>query len=112
MAQQTWLFIRTSDDRLYYGRFWEYTNNSAGDVDTITIVLTERYARVSVRECLALGRSPLTHLSGSFVMKWSQIVDVNVASPDLMRAIRRQYAMRLRAHRARHDAASSPPIAS
>jgi hypothetical protein len=99
MAKETWLFVRTKDDRLYYGRLLEYINNGAGDIDSITLTSVQRYARKTVAECLASGRCPLSRLSGSFVMKWSEVADVNVASPDVMVAIRRQYAVALRAYR-------------
>lgn len=99
IVRETWLFVRTKDDRLYYGLLTEYINNSAGDIDSITLIHVQRYARKTVAECLAAGRCPLTRLSGSFVMKWSEIADVNIASPAVMTAIRRKYAMRLRKFR-------------
>jgi hypothetical protein len=98
---ETWIFVRTKDDRLYYGLMWEFTKASTGDVDTITIVHAQRYARKTVSECLNTGRCPLTRLSGSFVMKWSEIADINVAAPAVMSAVRRQYAVKLRAYRQR-----------
>jgi hypothetical protein len=100
MTAETWLYIRTKDDRLYYGLMYEFTKSATGDIDTITIVNAQRYARRTVVECLTTGRSPLTRLSGSFVMKWSEIVDVNIASPGVMTAVRRKYAVKLRAYRA------------
>ncbi|HEY0143473.1 MAG TPA: hypothetical protein VGF48_21455 [Thermoanaerobaculia bacterium] len=109
LVQQVWVFIRTKDDRLYYGRFFEYINSGSGDVDSITLTNVQRYARKTVAECLAAGKRPLTRLSGSFVMKWSEIADINIANPDVMRALRRQYAVRLRAFRAAAKAAAVPP---
>lgn len=103
-TSETWLFIRTKDDRLYYGLMYEFTKAANGDVDTITIVHTQRYARKTVAECLASGRCPLTRLSGSFVMKWSEIADINIAAPTVMTAIRRQYAVKLRVYRAQQRA--------
>lgn len=105
MVHDTWLFVRTKDDRLYYGRLYEYTTNAAGDVESIVLTRTQRYARKTVAECLATGRCPLTRLSGSFVMKWSEIADINIASPSLMTAVRHQYAMKLRAYHRKNAAA-------
>jgi hypothetical protein len=112
----TWLFIRTNDDRLYYGRMHEYIKNGTGDIDSIVLSRVQRYSRRSVQECVSGGKGPLTRLSGTLLVKWSDIRDVNVAPPSLMLAIRRKYALQLRKWRKErrfkelpHTAAPSPP---
>ena len=110
LVQQVWVFVRTKDDRLYFGQLFEYVNNGAGDVDTVTLTHVQRYARKTVAECLASGRCPLTRLSGSFTMKWGEISDINIASPQVMLAVRRKYARKLRTIRAAKRASANAPV--
>jgi hypothetical protein len=98
-TRETWMFVRTKDDRLFYGLFYEYTKSASGDIETIVLISAQRYSRTPVAAALAEGRSPLTKLHGSIVIAWSHVVDVNVVAPEMMLAIRRRYAEELRSIR-------------
>lgn len=98
-ARDTWMFVRTTSDRLYYGLFFEHTNDADGELDTISLIKTQRYTTGSATDRLRSGRNPLTRLGGTFVLKWREVADLNVVSPDVMAAVRTGYAQKLRTWR-------------
>jgi hypothetical protein len=91
-ATETWAFIRTKSDRLFFGRIYEYIKTADGDVDSIVLTNSQRYSRRTPAECLAAGRGPLTRLHGSIAIQWSEIADINLVESSVMSLIRRRYA--------------------
>jgi hypothetical protein len=102
MATETWMFVRTKD-RLFYGRFFEYVKAADGEIENIVLVSAQRYSRRSPTACFEAGASPLTKLQGSLIIRWSEIMDINIVSPAMMVAVRRAYARKLREARHRSE---------
>jgi len=92
-------FIRTKDSMLFYGQVWIFTKNRAGEIDTCILVDVQRFSRQSVTDCIEKMRNPLRKLHGSLVIKWSEVMDANFVTPDVMVRVRRRYANQLRRRR-------------
>jgi len=78
VVRPTYVYVRTTD-RLYYGRVDSYDRGSDGEIAGITLNRVRRFSVKTREECLATGTAYVRRLYGSFYMKWSTIVDINVA---------------------------------
>jgi len=108
-ATETWAFVRTKSDRLFYGRVYEYIKTADGDVDSVVLIHPQRYSRRSPAECLAAGKGPLTRLHGSIAIQWSEIADINVVESKVMARIRRRYANQIMRQRRMQRRTPPPP---
>ncbi len=110
-ATETWTFIRTKSERLFYGRIFKYIKTADGDVDSVVLTYPQRYSRRTPAECFAAGKGPLTRLHGSIAIQWSEIADINIVEPRVMARVRRGYAAEImRRRRVKRRVNASIPL--
>jgi hypothetical protein len=77
-ARETWVVVRTIDDRLYHGLFARYEKSAGGALDFIRLEQVRRYCHDEIEKRYARGRIAVSDFHGALHIKWSQIADINV----------------------------------
>jgi hypothetical protein len=77
MAQSTYVFVKTSDGRIIHGLFDRYDNTADGQ---ITAIRLSEVARIQDWKAAVAGTEKyVVPLSGTLLMKWDEVADINVA---------------------------------
>jgi len=77
ITQPTYVFVKTTDGRKIHGLFDRYDRTSDGQITTIRLAEVTRIQ--DWKAAVAGTEQYFVHLSGTLVLKWEQIADINVA---------------------------------
>lgn len=86
-----YVFVKAKEGQLLHGRFLRYDRDRNGEVEAITLVQVSRYTREKMHEVLKRGANPISRLEGEIYIKWSEIVDINVTTPEKLTELWLQY---------------------
>jgi len=76
-VRETWVVVRTIDNRLYHGRFARYEKSVTGALDIIRLEQVRRYCHDEITKRYRRGRIAVSDFHGALHIKWSQVADIN-----------------------------------
>jgi hypothetical protein len=88
------VWIRTKE-RLFYGFVHSYEKDSKGEIEYVALTDAYRFSRRPVEACLADGQNPLSSFPGTLLIRWSEVVDINLTEPQSFIALHNSYAERI-----------------
>jgi small nuclear ribonucleoprotein (snRNP)-like protein len=100
-----YVFVKTKEGQLLHGRFSRYDRTRNGEVEAVTLVQVSRYTRAKLNEVLERGNNPISRLEGEIYVKWSEIVDINVTTPQKLTELWQQYEQERLSPRSSSDTA-------
>jgi hypothetical protein len=103
VATKPFVFVRTTDKRLYYGRFQSYEKGATGSVESITLSDVHRYCYDEIKECLARGDNPVHDFGGPLLIRWNMVADINIVPEERIAKIKARYAAAIAAYKALPD---------
>jgi hypothetical protein len=71
------VFVRTKDQRLYFGQFRQYSKKRSGEMDTLTIDSPWRYCYEDRLETIAEGRMPFAEFGGSLEIAREEVAEIH-----------------------------------
>lgn len=89
--RQPHVFVRTKNDRLYFGQFADYAKNRSGQVDSMTIKLPWRYCYDEREKTIQEGRVPLSDFGGRLEITREEVAEIHETTPDHLDDLRDRY---------------------
>ncbi|MDP9361792.1 MAG: hypothetical protein M3P29_10105 [Acidobacteriota bacterium] len=97
VIRQDRVFVRTKD-RLYHGKMFCIYYAPDGEISGILLTEASKLA-LDEDEFIAHGKSPIVKLDGPFLLRWSEVTDIDYPQIDVLARMRHRYALRLRRRR-------------
>lgn len=72
-----WLFVRTIDNRVFFGRFHRYDKDRHADLMVIHLTNVYRYCWDEVEQRARQGRLAVSAFGGALAIRWDRIADIN-----------------------------------
>jgi hypothetical protein len=86
------VFVRTKDQRLYFGRFRQYSKKRSGEMDTLTIDSPWRYCYEERLETIRDGRVPFSEFYGSLEIAREEVAEIHETTMAHFADLYNQYA--------------------
>ncbi|MEA2339747.1 MAG: hypothetical protein QOE82_3754 [Thermoanaerobaculia bacterium] len=85
------VFVRTKDQRLYFGQFRQYSKKRSGEMDTLTIDSPWRYCYDERLETIAEGRIPFSEFGGSLEIAREEVAEIHETTREHFARIYNRY---------------------